>query len=120
MQLALPEKPSIAALPFQNISNDPEPRLLCRRDGRGHHHWAVADQMVVRDRAQFKLRLQGDGGRCEAGRVELGVRYVLEGGLRKAGNRLRITAQLLEAETAAHLGSTDLTGRWRTSSFCRT
>ena len=59
--------------------------------------------MAVRDRAQFRLHLQRQGGRyCQVGR-ELGVRYVLEGGLRKAGSRLRITGQPIEAETGAHI-----------------
>ena len=50
---------------------------------------------------------------------ELGVRYVLEGAVRKAGDRVRITAQLLEAETGAHLWADRYEGSWRTFSTCR-
>jgi hypothetical protein len=55
----------------------------------------------------------------EVGR-ELGVRYVLEGSVRKAGGRVRITAQLIEAETGTHLWPTVSTARWRTCSIFRT
>jgi TolB-like protein len=65
--------------------------------------------MAIRDRAQQHVHLQGPGDRRKAGRSQLGVRYVLEGSVRKGGGRVRITAQLIEAETAAHL--------WATSSY---
>ena len=68
----LPDKPSIAVLPFQNMSRRPGAGIFRRRHGRGHHHRAVADQMAVRHRPQFDLRLQGPGDRREAGRPGTG------------------------------------------------
>ena len=77
--------------------------IFRRRDGGGHHHRPVADQMAVRHRAQFELRLQGQGRRRAAGRARARRALCAGGGVRKAGNRVRITAQLIEAETGAHL-----------------
>jgi adenylate cyclase len=59
--------------------------------------------MAVCDRAQFEFYLKGKAVDIRQVGCELGVRYVLEGGVRKAGSRLRITAQLIEAETGAHI-----------------
>src|SRR5208282_3413536 len=59
--------------------------------------------MVVRDRPQFELHLQGQAGRRQAGRTRIGRALPPEGSVRKAGARLRITAQLIEAETGAHV-----------------
>ena len=56
--LALPDKPSIAVLPFQNMSGDPRAGVLRRWHGRRHHHRAVAHALAVRDRPQFDLHLQ--------------------------------------------------------------
>ena len=101
--LALPDKPSIAVLPFQNMSNDPEQDYFV--DGM------VEDIITGLSRIKWLFVIARNSSFVYKGTAvdvrqvgrELGVRYVLEGGLRKAGNRLRITAQLLEAETAAHL-----------------
>jgi adenylate cyclase len=101
--LALPEKPSIAVLPFDNLSGDPEQGYFA--DGMVEEiitalsriHWLF----VIARNSSFTYK-----GRTvdikQVGR-ELGVSYVLEGSIRKAGNRVRITAQLLDATTAAHL-----------------
>ena len=78
--------------------------LLQRRHHRGHHHRPVEVSGLVRDRPQLVLRLQGQGGgRAARSARELGVRYVLEGSVRKAGGRVRITAQLVDAATGGHL-----------------
>ena len=74
-----------------------------RRHLRGHHHRPVEAVAAVRDRPQFVLHLQGQERRRAGGRPELGVRYVLEGSVRKSGNRVRITAQLIDATTGGHL-----------------
>jgi len=101
--LPLPDKPSLAVLPFQNMSSDPEQEFFA--DG-------VAED-VITALSRYPLLFVIARNSCftykgravdvkQVGR-ELGVRYVLEGGLRKAGNRIRITAQLVEAETGKHI-----------------
>jgi adenylate cyclase len=101
--LPMPDKPSIAVLPFQNIGGDPEQEYFA--DGMveeiitalSHIHWLF----VIARNSTFTYK-----GRAvdvkEVGR-ELGVRYVLEGSVRKAGNRVRITGQLIDAVTGTHL-----------------
>ena len=101
--------PSIAVLPFQNMSGDREQDYFAE-DGRGHRDRIVADQVALRDRPQLERRLRGPGRRRPAGRTRVGVRY-LEGGVRKSGRRLRITAQLVEAETGAHLWADKFDGQ---------
>ena len=68
--LALPDKPSIAVLPFQNMVRRSRAGILCRRYRRRHHHRAVALQVAVRDRAQFELHLQGPSGRYQGSRAK--------------------------------------------------
>src|SRR5271167_699204 len=101
--LALPDKPSIAVLPFQNMSGDPEQDYFA--DGM------VEDIVTGLSRIKWLFVIARNSSFVYKGKAadvrqvgrELGVRYVLEGGVRKAGDRLRITAQLVEAETGAHL-----------------
>jgi TolB-like protein len=103
--LALPDKPSIAVLPFQNMSGDPEQEYFA--DG------IVEDIITGLSRIKWLFVIARNSGFAYKGKVvdvrqigrELGVRYVLEGGVRKVGSRVRITAQLIEAETAVHLWS---------------
>jgi adenylate cyclase len=102
-RLALPDKPSIAVLPFQNMSDDPKQEYFVDGmvediiTGLSRIKWLF----VIARNSSFVYK----GAAVDVRQVgrELGVRYVLEGGVRKAGNRLRITAQLIEAETGAHL-----------------
>src|SRR5271165_4084812 len=101
--LPLPEKPSIAVLPFANMSGDPEQEYFA--DG-------IAEDVITllsKSRALFVIARNSSftyKGRAvdvkQVGR-ELGVRYVLEGSVRKAGNRVRVTTQLIEAATGGHL-----------------
>jgi TolB-like protein/tetratricopeptide (TPR) repeat protein len=101
--LPLPDKPSIAVLPFQNMSGDPEQEYFA--DG-------IVEEIITalsRFRQLFVIARNSSftyKGRAvdvkQVGR-ELGVRYVLEGSVRKAGNRVRITGQLVDAAMGAHL-----------------
>jgi len=101
--LALPDKPSIAVLPFRNMSGDPEQEYFV--DGMveeiitalSHIRWLF----VIARNSSFTYKGQPVDVK-QVGR-ELGVRYVLEGSMRRSGNRVRITAQLIEAATNAHL-----------------
>ncbi|WP_256806894.1 adenylate/guanylate cyclase domain-containing protein [Bradyrhizobium sp. Bra64] len=101
--LALPDKPSIAVLPFQNMSPDPDQEFFA--DGIAQDVITALSRysslFVIARNSSFSFK-----GRAvdvkQVGR-ELGVRYVLEGGLRKSGNRVRVTAQLVEAETGKHV-----------------
>jgi len=101
--LPLPDKPSIAVLPFQNLSGDPEQEYFA--DGM------VEEIITALSRIRWLFVIARNSSSTYKGRAvdvrqvarELGVRYVLEGSVRKASNRVRITAQLIEAETGAHL-----------------
>jgi adenylate cyclase len=101
--LALPDKPSIAVLPFQNKSGDPEQEFFA--DGIAEDIITALSRypslFVIARNSSFSFK-----GRAvdvkQVGR-ELGVRYVLEGSLRESGNRVRVTAQLVEAETGNHV-----------------
>ena len=101
--LALPDKPSIAVLPFTNLSSDPEQGYFV--DGiveditmaLSRFHWLF----VIARNSSFTYRGR-DVDVKQIGR-ELGVRYVLEGSVRKIGNRVRIAGQLIDVETGAHL-----------------
>ena len=101
--LALPDKPSIAVLPFENMSGDPEQEYF-------------ADDMVEdiitglsRSKSLFVIARTSSftykGKAVDIKQVgrELGIRYVLEGSVRKVGNRVRITGQLIDAATGVHL-----------------
>ncbi|HZU89294.1 MAG TPA: adenylate/guanylate cyclase domain-containing protein [Stellaceae bacterium] len=100
---APPGKPSIAVLPFQNLSGDPEQEYFA--DGMVEEIITVLSRIrwlsVIARNSSFVHK----GQAVDVKRVgrELGVRYVLEGSVRKAAGRVRITAQLIEAETGAHL-----------------
>jgi adenylate cyclase len=101
--LALPDKPSIAVLPFQNMSGDPEQEYFA--DGM------VEDIITALSRFTSLFVIARNSSFTYKGRAvdikqvgrELGVRYVLEGSVRKAAGRVRISGQLIEASTGAHL-----------------
>jgi adenylate cyclase len=99
----LPDKPSIAVLPFQNLSGDPEQEYFA--DG-------MVEEVITalsRNRELFVIARNSSfafkGKPVDIKQVarDLGVRYVLEGSVRKSGNRIRITGQLIDAASGAHL-----------------
>jgi TolB-like protein/class 3 adenylate cyclase len=101
--LPLPDKPSIAVLPFENMSGDPEQEYFA--DGM------VEDIITALSRFKSLFVIARHSSFTYKGKAvdikqvgrELGVRYVLEGSVRKAGSRVRITGQLIDAATGAHL-----------------
>jgi adenylate cyclase len=101
--LVLPDRPSIAVLPFQNMSGDPDQEYFA--DGM------VEDIITALSRVKWFFVIARNSSFTYKGRHvdirqvgrELGVRYVLEGSIRKAGNRVRITGQLIEAATGNHV-----------------
>jgi TolB-like protein/class 3 adenylate cyclase len=101
--LALPDKPSIAVLPFQNMSGDPEQEYFA--DGMVEEIITALSRIrwlfVIARNSSFSYKGQSPDVK-RVGR-ELGVRYVLEGSVRKAGNRVRITGQLIDTVTGTHL-----------------
>jgi len=101
--LPLPDKPSIAVLPFANMSSDPEQEFFA--DGIAEDVITALSRypslFVIACNSSFTYKSRAVDVK-EVGR-ELGVRYVLEGSLRKSGNHIRVTAQLVEAETGKHV-----------------
>jgi TolB-like protein len=101
--LALPDKPSIAVLPFQNMSGDPEQEYFA--DGM------VEDIITGLSRSKSLFVIARNSSFTYKGKAvdikqvgrELGVHYVLEGSVRKSGNRIRITGQLVDAATGNHI-----------------
>jgi adenylate cyclase len=101
--LSLPDKPSLVVLPFQNMSGDPEQDYFA--DGMVEEITTalsrISSLFVIARNSAFTYKGRSVDVR-QVGR-ELGVRYVLEGSVRKAGSRVRISGQLVEAATGAHL-----------------
>ena len=99
----LPDKPSIAVLPFDNMSNDPDQDFFA--DGMAEDIITALSRMpwffVISRNSSFTYK--GRAVDVKQVATELGVRYVLEGSVRKAGNRLRITAQLIDATNGNHV-----------------
>jgi len=108
--LVLPDKPSIAVLPFQNMSGDPEQEYFA--DGMVEEITTALSRFkslfVIARNSSFTYKGKAVDIK-QVGR-ELGVQYVLEGSVRKAGGRVRITGQLIEAATGAHLWANKFDG----------
>jgi TolB-like protein len=108
--LPLPDKPSIAVLPFANMSGDPEQEYFA--DGMVEEIITALSRIrwlfVIARNSTFTYKGQAIDVK-QVGR-ELGVRYVLEGSVRKAGGRVRITAQLIDAGSGMHLWADRLDG----------
>ena len=103
LPLAIPDKPSVAVLPFSNMSGDPSQEYFSDGftediiTGLSSFH----DLFVIARNSSFKLKGQNVDVRQIA--TDLGVRYVLEGSVRKAGEKLLINAQLIDAGSGSHL-----------------
>jgi adenylate cyclase len=101
--LPLPDKPSLAVLPFQNITGDAEQEYFV--DGMVEEITTAIARLpwlfVIARNSAFTYK--GKPVDVKQAAQELGVRYVVEGGVRKAGNRVRITGQLIHATTGAHI-----------------
>lgn len=99
----LPEKPSLAVLPFQNMSGDAEQDYFC--DGLVEDiittFSKLAGLLIIARNSSFVYKGRSIDVREVA--KQLGVRYVLEGSVRKSGSRIRITAQLIDAKDGAHI-----------------
>jgi adenylate cyclase len=114
------EGPSIAVLPFDNMSSDPDQEYFA--DG------IVEDVITALARYPSLFVVARNSSFAYKGRSpdirtvgrDLGVRYVLEGSIRRATRRIRVTAQLNEAETGRHLGRKSMKAFWTMSSICRT
>jgi adenylate cyclase len=108
--LPIPDKPSIAVLPFTNMSGDPEQEYFA--DGM------VEDIITALSRFKSLFVIARNSSFTYKGKAvdikqvgrELGVRYVVEGSVRKSGGRVRITSQLIEAATGAHLWADKIDG----------
>jgi adenylate cyclase len=101
--LALPDRPSVAVLPFTNMSGDPEQDYLADGmvediiTGLSRIKWLF----VIARNSSFAYK--GKAVNVKQAGAELGVRYILEGSVRNAASRVRVTGQLVEAETGRHV-----------------
>ena len=110
LQLTLPDKPSIAVLPFQNMSGDPEQEYFA--DG------IVEDIITALSRFKSLFVIARNSSFTYKGKAvdikqvgrELGVRYVLEGSVRKSAGKVRITGQLIDATTGSHFWADKIDG----------
>ena len=104
-QLELPDKPSIAVLPFTNMSGDPSQEYFS--DGLTEQIinglCKVSDLFVIARNSSFAYK--GKAVSVKQIAKELGVRYIMEGSVQRAGDRVRITAQLIDATTDYHMWS---------------
>jgi TolB-like protein len=120
LALLLPDKPSLVVLPFQNMSGDPEQEYFA--DGMVEEITTVLSRIrllfVIARNSAFTYKGRAVDVR-QVGR-ELGVRYVLEGSVRKAANRVRITGQLIDTTTGAHIWADRFDGALATFSIFRT
>ncbi len=103
IDLSIPDKPSIAVLPFDNMSGDPEQEYFS--DGITEDIITALSRspwlFVIARNSSFIYR--GEAVNVKRVSRELGVRYILEGSVRKAGNRVRISAQLIDGITGSHI-----------------
>ena len=105
MAFALPDKPSIAVLPFTNMSDDPKQEYLA--DGISENIISPLSQvpnlLVIARNSTFSFK--GKSVKVQQVAEELGVRYVQEGSVQRSGDSLRVTAQLIDAIKGHHIWS---------------
>jgi TolB-like protein len=118
--LVLPDKPSIAILPFTNLSSDPEQDYFA--DGMVDDITTALSRFkslfVIARNSSFVYKGKSVDIK-QVGR-DLGVRYVLEGSVRRAAGKVRIAGQFIDATTGAHLWADRMKVRWKTFSTCKT
>ena len=103
MKYPLPDNPSIAVLPFVNLSEDPKQEILCNGITEAINTALSKEPNLFVIARHSTLTYKGKPVKVKQVSEELGVRYVLEGGLQRSGDRIRITAQLTDALTGNHL-----------------
>jgi adenylate cyclase len=105
MEFSLPDKPSIAVLPFDNLSGDPEQEYIANgiTESIITALSKLPQMFVIARKSTFTYK--GKPVKVKQVSEELGVRYILEGSFQKEGDRLRITAQLIDATKGHHLWS---------------
>jgi len=105
MAFPLPDKPSIAVLPFDNFSGDADQEYIA--DGISENLIATLSKLpelfVIARNSTFVFK--GKAAKVQKIAEELGVRYVLEGSVQKSSDKLRVTAQLIDAMTGYHIWS---------------
>lgn len=120
MALPLPDKPSIAVLPFDNLSSDPEQAYFA--DGMTEDLITDLSKLsgifVISRNTTFAYK--GKPANVQQVAEDLGVRYVLEGSVRRDGNQVRVNAQLIDAVGGHHLWADRYDGEIKGSSGCRT
>jgi adenylate cyclase len=103
MAFPLPEKPSIAVLPFDNLSGDPDQEVIA--DGMTENIITalsyIPEIFVISRNSTFTYK--GKAVKAQEVAKDLGVRFILEGSVQRAGDRVRITAQLIDASSGSHL-----------------
>ncbi len=100
---SLPDKPSIAVLPFHNLSGEPEQDYFAdgMMDSIITHLYKLPGLFVIAKTSTYAYK--GKAVKVQQVGRDLGVRYVLEGSVQKAGDRIRVNAQLIDAATGDHL-----------------
>ena len=114
------EGPSLAVLPFANLSADKENEYFS--DGLAEEILIALSQVKGLRVAARSSSFSFKGKQADAGEIaaKLNVGHVLDGSVRRAGNRVRVTVQLWMRASASRCGASATIGRWKTSSRCRT
>jgi adenylate cyclase len=115
--LQLPNKPSIAVLPFDNMSSDPEQGYFADGITEDIIYYAIVHLVFIRNRAQLLFRIQGKGTRPSPGWPRTWSSIRIGSSVRRSTDRIRITAQLIDANSGSHLWPIVTTGSLPTFSI---